>query len=227
MIWRRWDPGIGQMEIMGEDKEYLDDYGEWHRRSFPDTGVMDKGNRRNLRKHRILGNWGQILMINQILIINKKKSQISKGIDSDFGVSIWIFLCIKEIGIYSSRCDLFEVWRIWYDPVFGNENRLILGIKCEGINFIRYDLYEGIFWRDYLVEGLRYKMSFVLLGCYITFTVSQLFPSEIPFWVRLIGVPLEFRTVPTFESTGNAIGKTVAVDLDHTRVQVVIDAFKE
>lgn len=56
---------------------------------------------------------------------------------------------------------------------------------------------------------------------------SQLFPSEIPFWVRLIGVPLEFRTVPTFESIGNAIGKTVAVDLDHTRVQVVIDAFKE
>ncbi|XP_048618565.1 uncharacterized protein LOC125589916 [Brassica napus] len=56
---------------------------------------------------------------------------------------------------------------------------------------------------------------------------SQLFPSEIPFWVRLIGVPLEFRTVPTFESIGNAIGKTVAVDLDRTRVPVVIDAFKE
>uniref|UniRef100_M4CN12 Uncharacterized protein n=1 Tax=Brassica campestris TaxID=3711 RepID=M4CN12_BRACM len=82
MIWRRWDPGIGQMEIMGEDKEYLDDYGEWHRRSSPDTGVMDKGNRRNLRKHRILGNWDQISMINQILIISKKKSQISKAIDA-------------------------------------------------------------------------------------------------------------------------------------------------
>ncbi|KAL0691629.1 hypothetical protein Bca4012_091308 [Brassica carinata] len=327
MIWRRWDPGIGRMEIMGEDKEYLDDYGEWHRRSFPDTGIMDKGNRRNLRKHRILGNWGQISMVNQILIINKKKSQISKGIDSDFGGSIWIFLFIKEIGIYSSRCDLFGAWRIWYDPVFGNENRLILGIKCGSINFTRYDLYEGIFWRDYLVKGLRYKMSFLLLGCYTTFTVclflsynkpqqrflillimaqshllgqagetkngegarkrlkisvahfdnsaliktysktligrcmnpeeqdmnalftkipkiwkleervtalarwhpkrSQLLPSEIPFWVRLIGVPLEFRTVPAFESIGNAIGKTVAVDLDHTRVQVVIDAFKE
>ena len=171
MIWRRWDPGIGRMEIMGEDKEYLDDYGEWHRRSFPDTGIMDKGNRRNLRKHRILGNWGQISMVNQILIINKKKSQISKGIDSDFGGSIWIFLFIKEIGIYSSRCDLFGAWRIWYDPVFGNENRLILGIKCGSINFTRYDLYEGIFWRDYLVKGLRYKMSFLLLGCYTTFTV--------------------------------------------------------
>ncbi|CAN7078257.1 unnamed protein product, partial [Brassica oleracea var. botrytis] len=222
-------------EIMGEDKEYLDDYGEWHRRSSPDTGVMDEGNRRNLRKHRILGNWGQISMVNQILIINKTKSQISEGIDSDFGVSIWIFLFIKEIGIYSFPCDLFGAWRIWFGSVFGNENRSILGIKCEGINFIRYDLYEGICWRDYLVKGLRYKRSFVLLGCYINFYTlarwqpkkSQLFPSEIPFWVRLIGVPLEFRTVPTFESIGNAIGKTVAVDLDRTRVPVVIDAFKE
>lgn len=156
---------------MREDKEYLDDYGEWYRISFLDTGVMDKGNRRNLRKYRILENWDQISMINQILIISKKKSQIFKGIDIDFGVLIWIFLFIKEIGIYSYRCDLFGVWRIWYDFVFGNENRLIFGIKCEGINFIRYDLYEGIFWRDNLVKGLRYKMSFVFFGCYIIFTV--------------------------------------------------------
>ncbi|KAF3579766.1 hypothetical protein DY000_02031956 [Brassica cretica] len=80
MIWRRWDPGIGQMDIMGEDEEYLDDYGEWHRRSSPDTGVMDEGNRRNSRKRRILGNWGQISMVNQILIINKTKSQISEAL---------------------------------------------------------------------------------------------------------------------------------------------------
>ncbi|XP_022561237.1 uncharacterized protein LOC111207467 [Brassica napus] len=56
---------------------------------------------------------------------------------------------------------------------------------------------------------------------------SKVFPSEIPFWVRIIGVPLEFRTWPTFESIGEAIGRTVAVDLDHTRILVEIDAFKE
>lgn len=56
---------------------------------------------------------------------------------------------------------------------------------------------------------------------------SQLFPSEIPFWIRVLGVPMEFRTVPTFESIGNAIGKTVKVDLDLSRVQVVVDGFKE
>ncbi|KAG5388173.1 hypothetical protein IGI04_029714 [Brassica rapa subsp. trilocularis] len=50
---------------------------------------------------------------------------------------------------------------------------------------------------------------------------SQLFPSEITFWIRVIGVPMEFRTVsvPTFESLGDALGRTVAVDVEHCRVQ--------
>ncbi|XP_013614089.1 PREDICTED: uncharacterized protein LOC106320269 isoform X2 [Brassica oleracea var. oleracea] len=56
---------------------------------------------------------------------------------------------------------------------------------------------------------------------------SLLYPSEITFWVRVIGVPWEFKTEPTFESIGDAIGRTVAVDLDHSRVQVVVDAFNE
>uniref|UniRef100_M4FAK1 DUF4283 domain-containing protein n=1 Tax=Brassica campestris TaxID=3711 RepID=M4FAK1_BRACM len=56
---------------------------------------------------------------------------------------------------------------------------------------------------------------------------SKSFPSEIMFWVRVIGVPLEFRTVPAFESIGGALGRVVAVDVKHNRVQVVIDAFKE
>nr|VDD65012.1 unnamed protein product [Brassica oleracea] len=56
---------------------------------------------------------------------------------------------------------------------------------------------------------------------------SKSFPSEIMFWIQIIGVPLEFRTVPTFESIGGALERTVAVDLVHNRVQVAIDAFKE
>ncbi|RID49640.1 hypothetical protein BRARA_H00427 [Brassica rapa] len=42
---------------------------------------------------------------------------------------------------------------------------------------------------------------------------SLLYPFEIPFWVRVIGVPAEFKTEPTSESIGNAIGRTVAVDV--------------
>lgn len=56
---------------------------------------------------------------------------------------------------------------------------------------------------------------------------SKSFPSEIKFWVRVIGLPLEFRTVSTFESIGGALGRVVAVDVTLNRVQVVVDAFKE
>ncbi|KAL0748148.1 hypothetical protein Bca101_030150 [Brassica carinata] len=53
------------------------------------------------------------------------------------------------------------------------------------------------------------------------------FPSKITFWIRVIGLLLEFRTVPTFESIGGALGRVVDVDVVHNRVQVVVDAFKE
>ncbi|XP_013705019.1 uncharacterized protein LOC106408877 [Brassica napus] len=47
------------------------------------------------------------------------------------------------------------------------------------------------------------------------------------FWVRVIGIPLEFMTVPTFDSIGGASGRVVAVDVTLNRVQVVVDAIKE
>ncbi|XP_013671649.1 uncharacterized protein LOC106376134 isoform X2 [Brassica napus] len=56
---------------------------------------------------------------------------------------------------------------------------------------------------------------------------SLLYPFLITLWVRVIGVPEEFKTEPTFESIGNAIGRTVAVDVVQSRVQVVVDGFKE
>lgn len=54
---------------------------------------------------------------------------------------------------------------------------------------------------------------------------SQAFPSEIPFWVRVVGIPMAFRTVDTMQSIGDAIGRTVALDVKHCRVQVVVDGF--
>lgn len=53
------------------------------------------------------------------------------------------------------------------------------------------------------------------------------YPSDITFWVKVQGVPLEFWAVPTFESIGNALGDTVEVDHDYRRVKVVVDGFKE
>ena len=56
---------------------------------------------------------------------------------------------------------------------------------------------------------------------------SQLFPSEIPFWVRVRGVLMDFKTLPTFESIGGAPGRLISVDLELSRVQVVVDGFQQ
>lgn len=56
---------------------------------------------------------------------------------------------------------------------------------------------------------------------------SQVFPSEIPFWVRVLGVPMAFRTVANMQSIGDAIGRTVALDVRNSRVHVVVDGFSE
>ncbi|RIA05135.1 hypothetical protein BRARA_K00602 [Brassica rapa] len=55
------------------------------------------------------------------------------------------------------------------------------------------------------------------------------FPSEIMFWIKVIGVTLEFRTILIFERIGGALRRVVDVDVDvvHNRVQAVVDAFKE
>ncbi|CAN6868761.1 unnamed protein product, partial [Brassica oleracea] len=53
--------------------------------------------------------------------------------------------------------------------------------------------------------------------------MEKSYPTEITFWVRVLGVPLQYWAEPTFESIGGAIGNVVEVDLDYGRVKVVID----
>lgn len=53
------------------------------------------------------------------------------------------------------------------------------------------------------------------------------FPSEIPFWIKVEGVPLELWSTDTFQSIGDAIGETTDVDLDFGKMRVVLDSEKE
>ncbi|RID75544.1 hypothetical protein BRARA_B02584 [Brassica rapa] len=57
--------------------------------------------------------------------------------------------------------------------------------------------------------------------------MSRTFPSEIPFWIKVDGLPTEFWSTPTFQSIGDAIGETTDVDLDYGKMRVVLDGFKE
>ncbi|KAG2306603.1 hypothetical protein Bca52824_026351 [Brassica carinata] len=53
------------------------------------------------------------------------------------------------------------------------------------------------------------------------------YPYEITFWIKVLGVSLQFWEEPTFRTIGDAIGETKAVDLDNGRVQVTVDGFRE
>ena len=104
MILRRWDPGIGKEECSGRDKGYVDNNGEWHRRSSPDLVVMGEGNLGILRKYMIMSDLGQIS-----IIINTK-SHISDGIGSDLKVLIWILLLVSLMG----SCVLVAAKGLWF-----------------------------------------------------------------------------------------------------------------
>lgn len=56
--------------------------------------------------------------------------------------------------------------------------------------------------------------------------VNASYPSDIKFWIKVIGVPLHFWAELTFWSIGMALGKVIEVDLNSGIVQVVVNGFK-
>ncbi|KAJ4910012.1 Uncharacterized protein Rs2_04633 [Raphanus sativus] len=57
--------------------------------------------------------------------------------------------------------------------------------------------------------------------------MARTFPSEIPFWITVVGVPTEFWSTQTFQSIGDVVGETTDVDLHYGKIRVVIDGFKQ
>ncbi|CAA7030686.1 unnamed protein product [Microthlaspi erraticum] len=51
------------------------------------------------------------------------------------------------------------------------------------------------------------------------------YPCKITFWVRALGVPLQYWASDTFMSIGDALGEAKLVDIDGGRVQVVMNGF--
>lgn len=69
---------------------------------------------------------------------------------------------------------------------------------------------------DYwMVSMVRWKPS-----------VDPSYPSLIRFWIRVLGIPIEYWAEPTFRGIGEALGADVAVDVDGGRIQVTLDGFK-
>ncbi|KAF8106344.1 hypothetical protein N665_0143s0014 [Sinapis alba] len=56
---------------------------------------------------------------------------------------------------------------------------------------------------------------------------SRDYPSEITFWIKVLGVPLEFWETSTFQNIGDALGEIKEIDLDYGRIRVTMDGFRE
>ncbi|CAE6074831.1 unnamed protein product [Arabidopsis arenosa] len=56
--------------------------------------------------------------------------------------------------------------------------------------------------------------------------VDPNYPSTITFWIRVLGVPIEYWADQTFREIGEDLGKVEAVDIVGGRIQVTVDGFK-
>ncbi|KAF3561906.1 hypothetical protein DY000_02013778 [Brassica cretica] len=133
MILRRWDPGIGKDECDGGDKAYYDNHGERHLRLSPDHGERHRrldldivgtgeGILGNLRKLRIMDDWGLISII-------ITKSQISE--ESGFVVVLLWFLT-WELMTAPGVGPMHIMVSIWWDPGIGKD-------ECDGGDKAYYD----------------------------------------------------------------------------------------
>ncbi|EOA37510.1 hypothetical protein CARUB_v10011684mg, partial [Capsella rubella] len=74
---------------------------------------------------------------------------------------------------------------------------------------------EPFHFDHWMVAMVRWKPS-----------VDPLYPSAITFWIRILGVPLQFWADPTFRSIGEDLGRVHEVEIDTGRVRVTVDGFK-
>lgn len=71
---------------------------------------------------------------------------------------------------------------------------------------------EPLHFDHWMVSLLRWSPSF-----------DTNYPSAITFWIRVLGVLIEFLAETTFRDIGKDLGKVEAVDVDGGRVQVTVD----
>lgn len=54
-------------------------------------------------------------------------------------------------------------------------------------------------------------------------TIKEEFPNSIPFWVNVVGVPIHYKKLETFESVGKALGTYDKADVERSRVRVFVN----
>lgn len=110
-----------------------------------------------------------------------------------------------------------KIWKV-EDRVAGTD----LGLERFQFDFVEEENIERVLKS----QPFHFDYWMILLARWQS-KMSRNYLSAIPFWIKLMGVPLEFWDAPKFQSIGDALGDTVDVDLDFGRIKVVIDGDKE
>lgn len=111
-------------------------------------------------------------------------------------------------------------------PKIWNMEERVIGADL-GLGRFQFDFDEEEYIETVLkIQPLRFDYWMIYLVRWQP-RKNKNYPSEITFWIKVLGVLLEFWEAPTFPSIGDAIGEIKVVDLDYGRVQVVVDGFKE
>ncbi|XP_013607860.1 PREDICTED: uncharacterized protein LOC106314547 [Brassica oleracea var. oleracea] len=164
MILRRWDPGIGKDECDGGDKAYYDNHGERHRRLSPDHGERHRrldldivgtgeGILGNLRKLRIMDDWGLISII-------ITKSQISE--ESGFVVVLlwfltWELMTAPGVG---PRHIMVSIWLLlvvldhgyrWRRSALHQKEQTGCGLALSSIYIRRRTWFSLVLWLQWLL----------------------------------------------------------------------------
>lgn len=54
-------------------------------------------------------------------------------------------------------------------------------------------------------------------------TIQEDFPNLIPFWANVVGVPIHYKKLETFESVGKALGTYDRADVERSRVRIFVN----
>ncbi|KAG2331638.1 hypothetical protein Bca52824_002818 [Brassica carinata] len=142
---------------------------------------------------------------NSDLIKSYSRTLIGRCMNPDEQVVKSLLMMLPKIWMVEERVTGIDLGMGKFQFHFDNEEDLVAVLEMQPYHF------------DYWMLSLaRWQQR-----------MARSFPSEIPFWISVVGVPTEFWSAQTFQSIGDAIGETTDVDLDHGKIRVVLDGFKE
>ncbi|XP_048624266.1 uncharacterized protein LOC106366919 isoform X2 [Brassica napus] len=226
MDLRGWDPGDQRVTRDNQRADLHHYEGSW--RGSKQTGVSTRRDRVDLGGNlRINGNIWRARSLESSQLIgsarsvegNPKRLKISgpnfdnTGLIQGYAKAL-IGRCMNpdEQNVKALVVTLPKIWKLIGTDLGLGKFQFDFEEEEDNDEVLRMQLFHLDYWMLSLVRWQSRK--------------ERPYPSEIIFWVKVLGFPLEFWAAPIFERIGEAFGEWLEVDLDHGRIKVKVDGYK-